>query len=99
MVITGREIIMRIGVDATCWGNKRGFGRFTHELLEALLEIDPINEYLFFVDGEITSGGDIPARVRKIVAQTKISSLKAASAQGRRSVKDLWGDEPRSFAA
>jgi len=81
---------MRIGIDATCWGNKRGFGRFTRELLEALLEIDKTNEYLFFIDNDTADSQAIPARVKKIVAQTEISPIKAASADGRRSLKDLW---------
>ncbi|MEO6589706.1 MAG: glycosyltransferase family 1 protein [Pyrinomonadaceae bacterium] len=80
---------MKIGVDATCWDNKRGFGRFTRELLEALLEVDTTNEYLFFVDAD-HSGDAIPSKVTKVVAQTGISTIKAASADGRRSVKDLW---------
>lgn len=81
---------MRIGVDATCWGNKRGFGRFTRELLEALLEIDTTNEYLFFIDGNTEDHDTIPARVKKIAAKTNISPIKAASAESRRSLKDLW---------
>jgi glycosyltransferase involved in cell wall biosynthesis len=81
---------MKIGVDATCWGNKRGFGRFTRELLEALLEIDQANEYLFFIDGDTVESETIPPRVKKIVANTKVSQLKAASADSSRSLKDLW---------
>jgi glycosyltransferase involved in cell wall biosynthesis len=80
---------MKIGVDASCWGNKRGFGRFTRELLEAVLEIDRSNEYLFFID-EFTSGSEtIPARAERIVVKTQTSQINAASAGGRRSVKDL----------
>jgi glycosyltransferase involved in cell wall biosynthesis len=81
---------MRIGVDATCQNNKRGFGRFTNELLEALLEVDTTNEYLFFVDGHTANGHALPARVKTIVANTEFSPMKAASADGRRSLKDLW---------
>jgi glycosyltransferase involved in cell wall biosynthesis len=81
---------MKIGVDATCWGNKRGFGRFTRELLEALLEIDKTNEYLFFIDSATAESETIPSNVKKIVAQTDRSPIEAASADGRRSVKDLW---------
>jgi len=81
---------MKIGVDATCWGNKRGFGRFTRELLEALLEIDKTNEYLFFIDSETVESETIPPQVKKIVANTQVSQLKAASADGSRSLKDLW---------
>ncbi len=81
---------MRIGIDATCWGNKRGFGRFTRELLEAILEVDTTNEYLFFIDGNTEDHEAIPANVKKIVARTNISPIKAASAESRRSLKDLW---------
>src|SRR5215204_1268284 len=80
---------MIIGVDATCRGNKRGFGRFTNELLESLLEVDTTNEYLFFVDRDTADNGT-PARVKTIVANTEYSPMKAASADGRRSFKDLW---------
>jgi glycosyltransferase involved in cell wall biosynthesis len=81
---------MKIGVDATCWGNKRGFGRFTRELLENVLEIDRTNEYLFFIDSDTVNHETIPKQVEKIVAKTKVSPIKAASANGRRSLKDLW---------
>lgn len=80
---------MKIGVDATCWGNKRGFGRFTRELLEALLKIDRTNEYLFFIDNNTEDDNSIPPQVKKIIAQTDVSPIQAASAEGRRSIKDL----------
>lgn len=81
---------MRIGVDACCWSNKRGFGRFTRELLDAILAIDESNEYLFFVDSQASDLDNIPARVKTIVAKTEFSQVKAAAADGRRSVSDLW---------
>ncbi len=81
---------MQIGIDACCWGNRRGFGRFTRELLEALLEIDKSNEYLFFIDSKTDDIEDIPSRVRTIVAKTEFSQVKAAAADGRRSIADLW---------
>ena len=81
---------MKIGVDATCWGNKRGFGRFTRELLEAILEIDEANEYIFFINADTEDGDSIPSRVEKIVVETEVSAIKAASSEGRRSLKDLW---------
>lgn len=81
---------MQIGIDACCWGNKRGFGRFTRELIGALLEADDRNDYLFFIDSETTDIDDIPARARKITAKTNFSQVKAAAADGRRSLGDLW---------
>ena len=82
---------MIIGVDATCRANKRGFGRFTNELLGALLEVDTSNEYLFFVDRETgDDDGRLPANVKTIAANTEHSPMTAASADGRRSFGDLW---------
>lgn len=81
---------MRIGVDACCWSNKRGFGRFTRELLNALISIDQKNEYLFFVDKDTATMNEFPERVKLVIAQTSISPTKAASASGRRSFRDLW---------
>lgn len=88
---------MRIGVDACCWGNRRGFGRFTRELLCSLLDIDNRNEYLFFIDSETTAIEDIPASVRTITVKTDFSQVKAAAANGRRSLKDLWSMSSEVF--
>ncbi len=81
---------MRIGVDACTWNNRRGFGRFTRELLEAVLAVDKTNEYLFFIDSESAESNEFPSNVKTIIAQTQVSPMEAASASGRRSVKDLW---------
>lgn len=81
---------MIIGVDATTWNNRRGFGRFTRELLEAMLANDSQNEYLFFVDSSTGESGNLPANAKTIIAKTKVSPMEAASASGRRSAQDLW---------
>lgn len=81
---------MKIGIDATCWGNRRGFGRFTRELLSALLDLDKTNEYLFFVDGDTADVESIPSNAEVIKTNTTVSAMVAASAESRRSVKDLW---------
>lgn len=81
---------MRIGVDACCWFNRRGFGRFTRELLEAVVATDKENEYVFFVDRDTAERDGIPETVTTIVAETGASPMEAASAEGRRSLKDLW---------
>ncbi|MBV6497734.1 MAG: glycosyltransferase family 1 protein [Acidobacteria bacterium] len=81
---------MQIGVDASCWSNKRGFGRFTRELLTALLARDARNDYVFFVDSRSCSEWDFPAAARVVVATTDASAVEAASASGRRSLGDVW---------
>ena len=81
---------MQIGVDACCWANKRGFGRFTRELLKALITLDKSNEYFFFIDEETALANLFPEGVNIIITPTRVSPVKAASASGRRSLKDLW---------
>ena len=81
---------MKIGVDATCWGNNRGFGRFTRELLGALLARDRTNEYIFFIDQFTEGTGSIPENARVETAKTTASAMKAASADGSRSLGDVW---------
>src|SRR5690606_14301131 len=81
---------MQIGVDASCWSNKRGFGRFTRELLTALLARDTRNDYVFFVDSRSCSEWDFPAAARVVVATTDASAVEAVSAAGRRSLGDVW---------
>lgn len=82
--------LMRIGVDACCWSNKRGFGRFTRELLKSLAAVDNENDYVFFVDKHRVPANGLPDDVKVVAAATKISPIKAASASGRRSFIDLW---------
>jgi glycosyltransferase involved in cell wall biosynthesis len=80
---------MQIGVDATCWSNRRGYGRFTRALLMALLEIDRTNHYVFFVDGAPAEFA-WPRDVEIVRAAVKVPTAQAASANGHRSLQDLW---------
>ena len=81
---------MKIGVDACCWSNKRGFGRFTRELLSAMASWDRDNEYLFFADQETAANGTFPENINVLAAPTLVAPTQAASASGRRSFRDLW---------
>ena len=81
---------MRIGIDAACWSNQRGFGRFTRELLKALLKLDKENEYLFFVDPETDKMDNFPTGVSRICLDISEAPSKAASSSGNRSLKDIW---------
>lgn len=84
---------MRIGIDASCWLNRRGFGRYTRELVRALLEIDQKNEYVLFLDAATgRDAADFPPadRAARVVVQTSAAAARAASADGRRSLGDLW---------
>ena len=84
---------MRIGVDASCWMNKRGYGRYTRELLRAMLTLDRENEYWFFMDSETARESEDlpdPQRAKRIIAETSQAASQAASAAGRRSLYDVW---------
>ena len=84
---------MRIGVDASCWLNRRGFGRYTRELLRAILALDRHHEYCLFLDAETARRSeDLPplARAARVVVTTSAAAAQAASADGRRSLSDLW---------
>ncbi|HEX2640155.1 MAG TPA: glycosyltransferase family 1 protein [Pyrinomonadaceae bacterium] len=80
---------MKIGVDATCWGNKRGYGRFTRELFEELLALDDQNQYLFFVDQKTARECSFPAAVETVIVETNQAPAEAASADGSRSMRDI----------
>ncbi|SRR6266498_380211 len=84
---------MRIGVDANCWMNKRGYGRYTRELLRAMLTLEQENEYWFFMDSETARESEDlpdPQRAKQIIAETSQAAARAASASGRRSLQDMW---------
>ncbi len=80
---------MRIGIDASCWANKRGYGRFTREMLTALFELDRRNDYVLFVDSATACQSDFPAHVECITVDLSQSPTQAASASGRRSITDM----------
>lgn len=40
----------RIGIDATCWWNRRGFGRFTRQLVSSMLAAEGNDQFTLFVD-------------------------------------------------
>jgi glycosyltransferase involved in cell wall biosynthesis len=80
---------MRIGVDATCWSNRRGYGRFARALLTATLEADRANEYVFFVDYP-SDEFPLPQKVEVVRVAADVPTVKAAAANGSRSVRDMW---------
>jgi glycosyltransferase involved in cell wall biosynthesis len=41
---------MRVGVDATSWGNRRGYGRFARNAVGRLVELDRETTYVFVAD-------------------------------------------------
>ena len=81
---------MRIGVDATCWNNRRGYGRHLRSLLAALAEVDQRHEYKLFIDGPLVEQGDLPKNAAAVLVQTSVPAAEAARADGSRSLSDMW---------
>jgi glycosyltransferase involved in cell wall biosynthesis len=81
---------MRIGVDATCWSNPRGYGRFTRELLPELAAQGPDDEFVCFLDERTEAAFTLSApNVVRAAVWMRRAPAEAASADGSRSVPDM----------
>lgn len=82
---------MRIGVDSTSWFNERGYGRFTRELLRALVRVAPEHEFVCFVDERDVPRFDLAGpNVQAFGVKTRERPAEAASADSYRSVSDMF---------
>jgi len=80
---------MRIGVDATCWQNRRGYGRHARALLHALATLNGGHRYTLFLDS--ADGIEtLPPHCESCVAPADVPASVAASARGSRSPRDMW---------
>lgn len=81
---------MRIGVDATCWANGRGYGRFTRELMTAMFAEAPRDEFVCFLDERARERFAVVApNVVPIVVPQGVSPTEAAGAESARSPLDM----------
>lgn len=81
---------LRIGVDATCWANTRGYGRHGRALLRALVALDSRNRYRFFLDAPESPREPLPPGAERYQVRAATPAAVAAAAAGRRSLPDLW---------
>ena len=83
---------MRIGIDGSCWSNRRGFGRFTRCLVEELAQRFPDDEWLLLLDRVSADDPDLPALPAGVDVRTVAvdrAPSRAASADGSRSLRDV----------
>jgi len=80
---------MRIGIDASCWWSRRGFGRFTRELLIAMFDESRGHEFYLFVDRPPEPEMQRPG-VHVIQVAISQPVTEAAVAEGSRAVRDVW---------
>lgn len=80
---------LRIGIDGTCLGSRRGYGRYLRELLPPLLRLGEAHDFALILDRETSARlGPLPARTIEVA--TRASQADAASARGNRALGDLW---------
>jgi len=81
---------MRIGVDATCWANGRGYGRYARELLRAMVSLAPDDQFVFFLDDHAALTLDLQdSNVKVVLVPQRVSPTVAAAADGSRSPADM----------
>lgn len=80
---------MRVGIDATSWSNRRGYGRFTRGLLTALFREERPHQFTLFIDSASAAASTLPASASVHVVRTSVSPIAAASSSGRRSLPDM----------
>lgn len=82
--------MMRIGVDACTWANRRGYGRFTRTLVSTMMTEFPQHEYTLVVDQDTARASSFPEGAQIEIVPTSEQPTQAASAYGSRRLRDLW---------
>jgi glycosyltransferase involved in cell wall biosynthesis len=80
---------MKIGIDGACLANRRGFGRFARQMVEALAKAGSGHEFVVFVDRPSLQAVSIPEGMGRVVVDVTEAPSRAASATGRRRVSDM----------
>jgi glycosyltransferase involved in cell wall biosynthesis len=80
---------MRIGFDGSCLSNRRGFGRFSRLLLQALSLHSRGHEIVVVIDHHSEVTVTLPHTVDRIIVDVQEAPAAAASAQGRRRFGDM----------
>ena len=96
---------LRIGVDAACLANGRGYGRFTRELLAALVESAPDHRFVLYADHASRDAVRLDApNVQLVHVDQRVAPAHAAAADGYRSPADMlrftravWRERPDVF--
>lgn len=79
---------MRIGIDISTWHNGRGFGRFTREVVRALVELPTSHEFVLFSDSPQPL--DInPELATQVTVRTRALVTESAVSDDYRSVTDV----------
>jgi len=81
---------MRVGIEACTWSNRRGYGRFTRQLVTAMVRGYPQHEFVLVLDDATAAEGNFPAGAELQVVGTSEQQIRAASSEGSRRPIDMW---------
>lgn len=81
---------MRIAIEACCWSNRRGYGRYIRELVTNMVRECPQHEFILVADRQTAQESQFPPGARAEVVQTREQATRAASANSSRSPLDMW---------
>jgi glycosyltransferase involved in cell wall biosynthesis len=84
----GQLALMKIGIDATCWWNQRGFGRMARELLKAMFALPSEHSFVLFIDQE-PAVEMLRSNIEVLQVFPDRPLTAAATAADRRSLFDL----------
>lgn len=79
----------RIAIDAACWANRRGYGRYARELMNAVWRIDRENQYVMIADEATAADKNFPRDVPARIVRLKEKPTEAAGAGSSRPVADM----------
>lgn len=81
---------MRIGIDATCWANERGYGRFTRELVGAMAPLAREHTLVCLLDERSAARFDMTgAHIERVLVRQHVPPTLAAASGGGRSPIDM----------
>ena len=90
-------------MDATAWGNRRGFGRFARNILTRLVEGDRTTQYIFYADEATAESLKLPANVTIRGVRLAQPPARAVNGSGRsvldplRLMRAVRTDAPDAF--
>lgn len=81
---------MRVGVDATSWVNRRGYGRFARNAVSRLIELDAENAYVLFIDEASAADVPLPPLAERREVPLRRAPARATGASSSRGPTDLF---------
>jgi glycosyltransferase involved in cell wall biosynthesis len=80
---------MRIGFDGSCLANRRGFGRFSRLLLQALASVNQSHQIVVMIDAHSEPMAPIPENLERRVVKVGQAPAAAAASTSRRRFRDM----------